>query len=178
MTLEQAWAEAYLVQARSDFAAYGRLADEPGFPFCHSLHHLQMATEKLGKAIGLKSGWPLERVRTTHAAFVPALRLLWSGPLPAHLEMERKALWRRIQGLLPLAHEVQSLAPDLAGAGPNAEYPWGTNASDVRAPASYEFPLWHMLKQPMGVRLVTLTHVVLRDFEQIFGAPPSSRPES
>lgn len=44
---------AFLRQARSDFAAFDHLVRQPrlAIPQCHPLHYLQMAAEKLAKAV-------------------------------------------------------------------------------------------------------------------------------
>src|SRR5439155_15411956 len=46
--------------------------------------------------------------------------------------------------ITPLAHDLERLAPDLAGDGPNPEYPWPWAAPDC-APATYEFEVWNQL---------------------------------
>jgi hypothetical protein len=62
------WHDGYLEQARSDWDAYGTLSTS-SLPDCHVLHYLQMATEKLGKALLLAGGTDIEAVRRTHRAF-------------------------------------------------------------------------------------------------------------
>jgi len=64
------WHDGYLEQARSDWGMYNRLQDSSGTT-CHTLHYLQMTTEKLGKAFLLVHGTPLENVRGSHRAFTP-----------------------------------------------------------------------------------------------------------
>jgi hypothetical protein len=44
------WREAFLRQAHSDYAMVLHL-NEPSVSYCHRLHFLQMAAEKLGKAL-------------------------------------------------------------------------------------------------------------------------------
>ena len=43
------WSEAFILQARSDYAIFKSLGGSPDTPECHRLHYLQMATEKLTK---------------------------------------------------------------------------------------------------------------------------------
>jgi hypothetical protein len=45
--------QGFILQARSDFAIFRHLLDQPraSVPECHALHYLQMASEKLAKAI-------------------------------------------------------------------------------------------------------------------------------
>jgi hypothetical protein len=45
----------------------------------------------------------------------------------------------RINGLCPLAETIQRLAPDLAGTGPNPEYPWEI-PQDILVPIEFSFP--------------------------------------
>ncbi len=49
------WRSALMVQARSDFEMLNFLRFHNA-PFCHQLHFLQMATEKLGKAFATAPG--------------------------------------------------------------------------------------------------------------------------
>ena len=47
------WSEAFCTQAESDFRVFQKLMRENGsgeVAFCHCLHFLQMATEKLAKS--------------------------------------------------------------------------------------------------------------------------------
>ncbi len=46
----------FLVQARSCFAVFELLEEQSDLPSCHSLQHLQMVTELLGKAHAWKNG--------------------------------------------------------------------------------------------------------------------------
>jgi hypothetical protein len=43
-----------------------------------------------------------------------------------------------------LASEIESLAPALAGDGPNPEYPWPSDLP-METPAEYDFELWNKL---------------------------------
>ena len=45
-TIQEHWYN----QVRSDFEVYKLLQNNPNIPVCHSLHYLQMLTEKLSKA--------------------------------------------------------------------------------------------------------------------------------
>jgi hypothetical protein len=49
------YARAFYEQASSGWHAYELLARSADLPRCHSLHYLQMACEKLGKAYRLRS---------------------------------------------------------------------------------------------------------------------------
>jgi len=67
------WQIAFLKQARSDWEAYQR-THEQMWPACHRLHFLQMATEKLGKAllVGGETAW--EEITHTHSALVKFIK--------------------------------------------------------------------------------------------------------
>jgi hypothetical protein len=69
------WSEAFLTQAKSDWQVYEHL-NETGFPACHALHYLQMASEKLAKAYLLAGISEIEDVRSTHRAFTRVLQLI------------------------------------------------------------------------------------------------------
>jgi len=134
-------------QARSDLHVFNLLR-EAGVEPCHQLHYLQMIAEKLAKAYLWRSGSPPPR---KHAGFVNFLRGL------GLVENERRAvlasalgfrtfvqLHHWIRAATPLAHELERLAPALAGDGPNPEYPWPHDAP-ANYPARYEFSFWNRL---------------------------------
>lgn len=135
----------YLEQARSDFRVYGAL---DGQSACHRLHYLQMCAEKLGKAYFWRTGRPPKR---SHAYFVKFLRAIASrDEVGKALGIGPSDHWEAcIRELLPLASALENLAPDLAGDGPNPEYPWPP-LRPMNAPVSYDFPLWREFRQPRG----------------------------
>jgi len=57
-------ADAFLAQARSDFATFETLLGHEQVPPCHALHFLQMAAEKVAKAAIARGGDPIPH---THA---------------------------------------------------------------------------------------------------------------
>jgi hypothetical protein len=57
----RAWQLAFLKQARSDWETYQRI-DDPVWPTCHRLHFLQMATEKLAKALLVAGDMPFDKI--------------------------------------------------------------------------------------------------------------------
>ena len=135
------WREAFLLQARSDFAVLIKL-NKSAVEDCHRLHYLQMAAEKLGKAMLSRPGSMLPPV-TTHAAFARMLQVLKSSPeVRRHLGFNDPAIFKRyIDSLLPLAERIERLAPALAGMKqPNPEYPWADAVvGEVFAPAAFAF---------------------------------------
>lgn len=69
-----------------------------------------------------------------------------------------------LQQLLPLAYEIEKLAPALAGDGPNPEYPWEAPEKIFNVPAAYEFTIGKVLRQPRGHNLIKLLRVALKNF--------------
>ena len=61
-------AEAFRCQADSDFSVFLLLQGHSSVAECHPLHYLQMATEKLAKAIRLRIS-DANHVGRTHASF-------------------------------------------------------------------------------------------------------------
>lgn len=162
------WAKAYLEQARSDWETYAIVASN-GCALCHELHYLQMTTEKLGKAALLTSRTSgLDAVSKTHKAFVSFLRVAARNPnLQKELSMNGRQLREYIVALLPLADQIERLAPTLCQGGPNAEYPWSTPAGQVLAPASYAFSVSGDLSNSMGRKLLKLIDLILAKSEAL-----------
>jgi hypothetical protein len=130
------WRDALLVQARSDFEMLTLLRSQK-VPFCHQLHFLQMATEKLGK--GFATAPNGDQPAKVHRAFVGFLRSAKSN-----VQLQRACncgpgqIDAYLASLLPSARLIENLAPSNAGDGPNPEYPWQT-PKGVVAPADYAF---------------------------------------
>ncbi len=135
------WRDGYLLQAESDFSYFQRF-NKAREPRCQQLHYLQMATEKLAKAI-LCSGnnKPYEK---THYAFVRLLKLSTRHPKIYKLlgyPGNRAAYRTYIDSLLPAAKRIEDLAP-VGGDHDklNAEYPWRDHGGTVLTPTRYEYP--------------------------------------
>jgi len=163
------WANAYLEQARSDWATYQVIVKNT-CAACHELHYLQMTTEKLGKAALLRSGTvSVDRLGRTHKAFVSFLQLAARNHnLQRGFSMRGQQLRLHIQGVLPIAHQIERLAPTLSQDGPNAEYPWKTPSGEVLAPACYVFPVAEELRGPEGRKLLKLIQIILNRFDVYF----------
>ena len=130
------WRDALLVQARSNFEmlSFLRLHNAP---FCHQLHFLQMATEKLGKGFATApgGGQPVK----VHRAFVGFIRSVKSSvQLRQACHCGPGQIDAYIAALLPLARQIEDLAPSNANDGPNPEYPW-QGSREIVAPAEYLF---------------------------------------
>lgn len=111
---------------------------------CQQLHYLQMITEKLAKAYFWRND---EGPPRSHASFVRFLCFLGAvrrserDRVATAFGFQRFQDFRRwIRSILPLAYELERLAPALAGDGPNLEYPWPWEAPEA-APALFCFDI-------------------------------------
>jgi hypothetical protein len=174
---------AYLRQASSDLAVYQALYARPELPACHALHYLQMATEKLAKAVLLATGSRTEAdVRASHKALslLPgvlkgrrsdAQRVDYANPRAFDSFLDGvKSLCRAIDELSP------SIGPQQAGGGaadgPNCEYPWfgrgGAAGEHWLAPAEWAFSVERLLKEGNGPGLIPFLQRLLDRFESVF----------
>jgi hypothetical protein len=169
MTDRQNWQAAFLNQARVDWAAYQKTRLGT-WPECHQLLFLQMASEKLGKAVLIAGPSNLETITQSHAAFVMFMRFAGNNhKLQKMLGLKKSQQRAQFKSLLPLAHEIELLAPALAQGGPNPEYPWQNTSGDIFAPTNYPFPLIQRLHQtPQGIQLLKYVEIFLKRFEELF----------
>ncbi|MCC2669544.1 MAG: hypothetical protein K0Q72_2015 [Armatimonadetes bacterium] len=175
--------EAFLKQARSDFAVFELLQseDRTDVPECHPLHYLQMATEKLAKSAFIAAG-DTTGDRYSHVAFshVPdhlarldvAVALGWTDFRSYQAFLRRaRPLFRQIDELNP---SVGTSAADGAPPeGANVEYPWRqrNQAGELvwSAPVDHDFGLLAaLLRKPDGVALLTFVRTLLERFDAIF----------
>jgi len=73
-----------------------------------------------------------------------------------------------VKEVLPVADQIERLAPALAQNGPNAEYPWETLSGEVKVPASYGFPVAKELRGPQGRKLLRLIDIIIDRFDVFF----------
>ncbi len=164
------WQIAFLKQARADWEAYQR-THEQTWPACHRLHFLQMATEKLGKALLVGGETALQEITHSHSAFVKFMRVVGNNHrLPLNVGMTSPQLRAQINRLLPIAHEIERLAPALAKDGPNPEYPWPTPSDQIHVPVEYSFPLAKALQTPHGIKVLKYIENCIVEFEKLFFA--------
>lgn len=163
------WMIAFQEQARSAWQAY-HLMDQSSLPSCHTLHYLQMATEKLAKAALLAGGMKLEDLRNSHLAFTKFLRVAFRNRNLRHeMGMSGAQLRTHFANTIPVADAIERLAPALADGGVNPEYPWRDPNGIVHTPATYSFDLARVLSTPKGVNLLKDISLMLRKFEKLFG---------
>lgn len=160
--------ELWWQQAQSDHDAFLQLRSR-GIAQCHSLHYLQMVTEKIAKAYFWRSGSPPPR---EHAGFVQFLRFL--GQIRKN-DRERIAnlftftrfsdFQKWIHAVLPIAYDLERLAPALANNGPNPEYPWPHERPEF-APARHDFAIWASLTSGHGRDLMRVIHIAVKRFPE------------
>ena len=155
-------------QTCSDHAVLLLLRREDADP-CHQLHYLQMVTEKLGKAYFWRTGHPPPK---SHASFVQFLQALNNRPAPGRARIAKLLGFGRARDfenwmptVTPLAHDLERLAPALAGdKGANAEYPWPW-AAPAHAPVTHVFPVWKQLTASgRGRQLLKVIEAAVRGF--------------
>jgi hypothetical protein len=155
-------------QAQSDHDVLVLLRRQGAKP-CHQLHYLQMVTEKLGKAYFWRKGTP---PGMSHAIFVEFLRAF--SNIQASKERQKIAdvfgfarfddLKKWIRAIMPLAYDLQRMAPALAKNGPNPEYPWPPTAPQY-APATFDFDIWRDITKPgRGRQLLQIIDVAVKNF--------------
>jgi len=161
--------ELWWQQAKSDHGIYVLLRRE-GCAQCHTLHYLQMATEKLAKAYFWRSGSAPPR---SHAGFVQFLRFLGSQ-IPSNDRNRVANLFHFsrsndfqswIRSALPMAYDLERISPDLANDGPNPEYPW-PHAGPEAAPANHDFTVWHSLISAQGRHLMRMIRIAVEHFPE------------
>jgi hypothetical protein len=141
---------------------------ERGVAPCHQLHYIQMATEKLGKAYYWRGGSPPPK---THASFVRFLQTLNNRNLADRQRIAKLLGFKSVEqfvgsirAIAPLAHEIEKLAPALAGdKGPNPEYPWPGSAP-AETPSKFDFPVWKELKTSVGRQLLKVIDHAIQEF--------------
>jgi hypothetical protein len=138
------------------------------YPPCHQLHYLQMVTEKLGKAYLWRSKNPPDK---NHASFVLFLRALGSVSISIRPQVARIFGFSRfddfqawLRQILPLAYQLQRMAPQLAEDGPNPEYPW-PHSAPLHVPAEYDFGIWHELNTGRGRQFIQVITAAVKHFE-------------
>lgn len=157
----------WLQQARSDFEVF-ELLRKLGLPDCHLLHYLQMTTEKLGKAWLWRNGTAPKASHQAFRKFVIGLGQVAGKQAIEVFKCSHKKQFRAmVRNITPIAHAVENLAPQLAGDGPNPEYPWPTEGP-ICAPVQFEFPIWNEITgTAKGRDLMRFIERAIRWFETI-----------
>ena len=173
--------EVYLRQARSDFSVFRLLLeqDRDAVPFCHALHYLQMATEKLAKAVAIVSQ-VRDFDRYSHAAFSLLPGMLSRADVARKLGWEDfKAYQRFLKRSASIFHDIDELNPGVghrvAGGGskegPNSEYPWRARENGMlvwQIPAEYAFQIARQLRSGNTAQVIQFVDNLLERFETVF----------
>lgn len=172
------YAAAFYAQAASDWRVYALLVsakpDPVPWPVCHSLHYLQMACEKLGKAYRLQTaGANVDVIATRHVGFTQFINgYLRSPAIAAEYEGKTAALKNVLKTSAAIAREIEKLAPatDRAHAPENAEYPWERGdwelgSGEVFVPCAYPFPTLSLLDTVGGSAFLKLVGRAFRDWK-------------
>lgn len=163
-SFQQVWWQ----QAKSDHDVFVLIRGQ-GVAQCHSLHYLQMATEKIAKAYFWRSGSPPPQ---SHAGFVQFLRFLGQIRTSDRDRISNLFTFKRfadfqgwIRAVIPIAYDLERLAPALANNGPNPEYPW-PHAAPQFAPADHSFAIWPSLMSGQGRDLMRIIHIAVDRFSE------------
>ena len=135
-------AGAFCVQARSDFNVFLRLEAQArdDVPECHPLHYLQMAGEKLAKAIiAAENKDPTH----THLGLTTVLQSLRRREVGRALGYQDFNVYQKaLDSHKRIMREVEKLH-STSGGPDNVEYPWETRDAGLRpvwvAPARHTF---------------------------------------
>jgi len=181
------WAVAFATQARSDWAVFGLLCElavpqpdhtgegEPSIPaavveWCHALHYLQMACEKVAKAYRLRdTAADPDELMGGHVGFPRFIRAFCKAPQVKAVYDGRASHLRSLEkSAFQLAQKVEKLAPaaDRAARPDNAEYPWAVGDLVV-VPAHYAYPNLSLLRQPGGRAFLKIVGRAMSGFEEI-----------
>lgn len=160
---------AFFKQAHSDYLMY-RWLNQHQKERCHQVHYLQMACEKLAKAILAQSANQMPRV--SHFTFTAGLKQLKQRVDIIHqlqYSTKKEAFYRQIDSLLPLAEQIEKIVPESQARQPNPEYPWLSNDT-VFSPLDYPFD--EILSQRIQLtRLQRLLDNLFTECEHLFASP-------
>ena len=163
------WAEAFFAQASEDLAAAKKLEGETPSVLAMLL---QMTFEKMAKAALLRSGQAtIEQVCRSHAAASRMLAVMKRNrSMLRTLGNGYEYAWKDV---LPVVTELERAHPQLAGRGPQLEYPWEeADSGGIRWPAR-DLPIAQRLAAPgsmLGSRVMKFAAQLEQQFDQVF--PP------
>ena len=155
------WQSAFLAQARAEYAILQMLIGHEDVPVCHKLHYLQMVSEKVAKGL---STAPDSKPPPVHRALV---RFIQSAAdvktlMRACGFVRRSAYRSYLRSMLPLADQIERLAPESSARQPNPEYPWQPiGGDDPIVPADHGFPEFDFRNRDM-LRLLSFPQICLQ----------------
>jgi len=162
------WRSAFVKQAEADYAMFLLLKDqllggEPGLR-CHCLHYLQMSTEKLAKGVTseMEGGQRPPRVHDAFSKFTWAVKR--SRKLQRECQCGTPQQFKQyLDSLLPLANQIEDLAPVGSVDQPNPEYPW-EEKGDILTPVEYRFSDDLDFKRPKMIKMLQFISACFRVF--------------
>ena len=167
------WAEAYAKQSRSDFAVYGKFTKEPALSdieWCHTLHYLQMACEKIAKAYRFRdTDTPIENLLTSHVAFSRFIENLLKSASIKSRYINKNAQHRKItRTARKLAREIELLAPAVERDKhpQNTEYPWA-DSGKISIPCEYSFPSVSFLNTHESYTFPKIIETAIIEFDTV-----------
>jgi hypothetical protein len=168
--MENDWGRAFAKQSRADFDSWKSLnaSSAPRFPYCHKLHFLQMACEKICKAYLFRSGSAIENLISSHAYTAKNLLLILRNQVERKTNRPLSKYSRKFHEIKLLAREIELLSPavdDHHKRPDNCEYPWELSSGVIRIPCEYEFPnLSSLNDNPGGRELLKLIEISIQEF--------------
>jgi uncharacterized protein YukE len=164
-----ALANAFAAQARSDWQLYQHLASQ-GFPICHALQHLQMATEKIAKAYRIRdTAADPDELAKHHTGFVAFVSEFFRTKTVRDEYRGKGAVLAQLQkNVEALAREIERLAPaiDHLTTPENAEYPWERDQR-VYAPCAFGYPNLDLLRTAGGRATMKMIARAFEDYETL-----------
>ncbi len=139
--------EAFLQQAKSDLRMFEFLIQRSDVEPCHTLHYLQMAIEKFGKAVLFAQNGAVKRSHIAISIIAPML-MKRSVANKMGYENKHQAFFALVRYCTDIFCETERLCPaiaDLSTDGedmPNVEYPWQLPNIDKEfwiAPCDHKF---------------------------------------
>lgn len=133
-------AQAYLEQAKADYATYEVIRNTPQQPSSQWLHLLQMALEKTAKAYLAAANPDFDQLRESHRVFRRFIHILpRNRQVQASLRMRPAALRQHMKSLELLVDDIERLIPGRNNQGPTIEYPWRNPLGGFHSPCLYDF---------------------------------------
>jgi hypothetical protein len=158
-------AQAFLIQARSDFEVYQQLQMQNSIPDCHWLHYLQMSCEKLAKAYRANAGEDFQTVSKSHVGFSKFAGPMYRQYSARYLGKAIRDNAPQIRNIISLAREIELLQPSIDRdlRPDNCEYPWPDSSGNIVSPVQYKFDLVRQLREPSGKSFLKFVAVSLND---------------
>ena len=166
--------DAFLAQAQSDLRVFSILIEmnRESVSECHVLHYLQMASEKLAKAILIRNNIEVNKSHVSPSKLPGRLK---NRNLASSLGYKNfRAYMAFLKRITPLMQDIEKLNPAVASANenmPNVEYPWFGRDNQLNdawlVPANHDFGIVKKLKSQGSARqLLVLFRLLIDRFHQ------------